>query len=255
MNDSCSNLNTAGKAPSSSPASIKWLKAGGRGVIFHFKCFGYWDLSFIHQSWIFAIPKVIIPHTGWALDLTSPSLFLFQKAGPCQILQSTWCAPCRCQRNLKEFPGKLFPSFSFLFLRNVQDKRGMLTSIYPSALRNLKYNCFCLLLFLLIQYNSEGKSRRERDASVEARPHGDRTSYFSHRGHEFILTLYHFPSNCEVCTRPLWDVFKPPPALECRHCNAKFHRDHLDKKEKVIVPCKGQHAEITHQDYDTMFVP
>uniref|UniRef100_A0A3Q0RR46 Phorbol-ester/DAG-type domain-containing protein n=1 Tax=Amphilophus citrinellus TaxID=61819 RepID=A0A3Q0RR46_AMPCI len=118
----------------------------------------------------------------------------------------------------------------------------MLSSIYPSALLNLKYNCIRLLFSLLIQDDSEGKSRREWDASVEPTPRSDRTSYISHKGHEFILTLYHFPSSCEVCTRPLWDVFKPPPALECRQCNAKFHKDHLDKKEKVIMPCKGQHA-------------
>uniref|UniRef100_A0A3Q2VMI9 Phorbol-ester/DAG-type domain-containing protein n=1 Tax=Haplochromis burtoni TaxID=8153 RepID=A0A3Q2VMI9_HAPBU len=75
---------------------------------------------------------------------------------------------------------------------------------------------------------------------MEPVPHGDRGSYINHRGHEFILALYHFPSSCEVCSRPLWDLFKPPPALECRCCHAKFHKDHLDKKENVIVPCKGQ---------------
>lgn len=77
---------------------------------------------------------------------------------------------------------------------------------------------------------------------MEPTPFGERPSYISHKGHEFILTLYHFPSSCEVCTRPLWHVFKPPPALECRRCHAKCHKDHLDKKEEVIVPCKGQYA-------------
>lgn len=77
---------------------------------------------------------------------------------------------------------------------------------------------------------------------MEPTPFGERPSYISHKGHEFILTLYHFPSSCEVCTRPLWHVFKPPPALECRRCHTKCHKDHLDKKEEVIVPCKGQYA-------------
>lgn len=77
---------------------------------------------------------------------------------------------------------------------------------------------------------------------MEQTPFGERPSYISHKGHEFILTLYHFPSSCEVCARPLWHVFKPPPALECRRCHTKCHKDHLDKKEEVIVPCKGQCA-------------
>lgn len=37
-----------------------------------------------------------------------------------------------------------------------------------------------------------------------------------HKGHEFLLISYHMPTNCEVCTKPLWHMFKPPPALECR---------------------------------------
>ncbi|XP_063351777.1 rho-associated protein kinase 2-like isoform X3 [Pelmatolapia mariae] len=88
-----------------------------------------------------------------------------------------------------------------------------------------------------ILYDNEGESKREQDAGAEPTNSGDRASYISHKGHEFIVTLYHFPSNCEVCSRPLWNVFKPPPALECRRCHTKFHKDHLDKKE-VIVPCK-----------------
>lgn len=69
---------------------------------------------------------------------------------------------------------------------------------------------------------------------------GDKTNCLPHKGHEFIPTLYHFPSNCEACAKPLWHVFKPPPALECRRCHVKCHRDHLDKKEDVIAPCKGK---------------
>lgn len=37
-----------------------------------------------------------------------------------------------------------------------------------------------------------------------------------HKGHEFLLISYHMPTNCEVCAKPLWHMFKPPPALECR---------------------------------------
>ncbi|KAM6915752.1 LOW QUALITY PROTEIN: rho-associated protein kinase 2-like [Xenentodon cancila] len=89
-----------------------------------------------------------------------------------------------------------------------------------------------------ILYANEGESKRDQEVAVEPTPYSERPSYISHKGHEFILTLYHFPSSCEACTRPLWNVFKPPPALECHRCHTKCHKDHLDKKEDVIVPCK-----------------
>lgn len=74
---------------------------------------------------------------------------------------------------------------------------------------------------------------------MEPLPIGEKSSYICHKGHEFIPTLYHFPTNCEACTKPLWNMFKPPPALECRRCHIKCHKDHMDKKEEIIAPCKG----------------
>ncbi|XP_077567732.1 rho-associated protein kinase 2-like isoform X3 [Stigmatopora nigra] len=89
-----------------------------------------------------------------------------------------------------------------------------------------------------ILYANEGESKRDQEHVMETTSFGERASYISHKGHEFIPTLYHFPSSCEACARPLWHVFKPPPALECRRCRTKCHKDHLDRKEEVIVPCK-----------------
>ena len=103
-----------------------------------------------------------------------------------------------------------------------------------------------------ILYANEGEIKRDQEVVVEPTPYGDRPSYISHKGHEFILTLYHFPSSCEACTRPLWHVFKPPPALECRRCHTKCHKDHLDKKEEVIVPCKGQYAHSRLESFTCM---
>ncbi|CAJ1077029.1 rho-associated protein kinase 2-like isoform X2 [Xyrichtys novacula] len=99
-----------------------------------------------------------------------------------------------------------------------------------------------------ILYANEGESKRDQEVVVEPTPLGDRQSYISHKGHEFILTLYHFPSSCEACTRPLWHVFKPPPALECRRCHTKCHKDHLDRKEEVIVPCKVNYDMSTAKE-------
>ncbi|XP_043112266.1 rho-associated protein kinase 2 isoform X2 [Puntigrus tetrazona] len=86
-----------------------------------------------------------------------------------------------------------------------------------------------------ILYANEGESKKEQE--LEPLP-GDKSSYICHKGHEFIPTLYHFFTNCEACTKPLWNMFKPPPALECRRCHIKCHKDHMDKKEEVIAPCR-----------------
>ncbi|XP_072313709.1 rho-associated protein kinase 2 isoform X2 [Eucyclogobius newberryi] len=85
-----------------------------------------------------------------------------------------------------------------------------------------------------ILYANEGESKKES----EEQPIGEKSSYICHKGHEFLPTLYHFPTNCEACTKPLWNMFKPPPALECRRCHIKCHKDHMDKKEDIVAPCK-----------------
>ncbi|KFV50712.1 Rho-associated protein kinase 2, partial [Tyto alba] len=87
-----------------------------------------------------------------------------------------------------------------------------------------------------ILYANEGESKKEQEFLVE--PMGEKSNYICHKGHEFIPTLYHFPTNCEACMKPLWHMFKPPPALECRRCHIKCHKDHMDKKEEIIAPCK-----------------
>nr|XP_060503200.1 rho-associated protein kinase 2 [Panthera onca] len=87
-----------------------------------------------------------------------------------------------------------------------------------------------------ILYANEGESKKEQEFPVE--PVGEKSNYICHKGHEFIPTLYHFPTNCEACMKPLWHMFKPPPALECRRCHIKCHKDHMDRKEEIIAPCK-----------------
>uniref|UniRef100_A0A670HVI6 non-specific serine/threonine protein kinase n=1 Tax=Podarcis muralis TaxID=64176 RepID=A0A670HVI6_PODMU len=87
-----------------------------------------------------------------------------------------------------------------------------------------------------ILYDNEGESKKEQEFPVDSA--GEKSNYICHKGHEFIPTLYHFPTNCEACMKPLWHMFKPPAALECRRCHIKCHKDHMDKKEEIIAPCK-----------------
>ncbi|CAM9269946.1 unnamed protein product [Bubo scandiacus] len=97
-----------------------------------------------------------------------------------------------------------------------------------------------------ILYANEGECRK--DLEVEPVQSAEKTNFLNHKGHEFIPTLYHFPANCEACAKPLWHVFKPPAALECRRCHVKCHRDHLDKKEELIAPCKVSYDVTSARD-------
>ncbi|KAM6142278.1 rho-associated protein kinase 1 isoform 2-T2 [Phoenicopterus ruber ruber] len=97
-----------------------------------------------------------------------------------------------------------------------------------------------------ILYANEGECRKDLEA--EAVQPAEKTNFLNHKGHEFIPTLYHFPANCEACAKPLWHVFKPPAALECRRCHVKCHRDHLDKKEELIAPCKVSYDVTSARD-------
>nr|XP_005309555.1 rho-associated protein kinase 1 isoform X1 [Chrysemys picta bellii] len=97
-----------------------------------------------------------------------------------------------------------------------------------------------------ILYANEGECRK--DLEGEPAQTMEKTNFLNHKGHEFIPTLYHFPANCEACAKPLWHVFKPPPALECRKCHVKCHKDHLDKKEELIAPCKVSYDVTSARD-------
>ncbi|CAG0914712.1 unnamed protein product [Notodromas monacha] len=69
------------------------------------------------------------------------------------------------------------------------------------------------------------------------------TITMTHKGHEMVQITFHMPTNCDVCAKPVWSMFRPPAALECRRCHVKVHKDHVDKKEDLIAPCK-----VTFQD-------
>uniref|UniRef100_A0A670YJX3 non-specific serine/threonine protein kinase n=1 Tax=Pseudonaja textilis TaxID=8673 RepID=A0A670YJX3_PSETE len=97
-----------------------------------------------------------------------------------------------------------------------------------------------------ILYANEGECRK--DLEVESIQPAEKTNFLHHKGHEFVPTLYHFPANCEACAKPLWHVFKPPPAVECRRCHVKCHKDHLDKKEELIAPCKVSYDITSARD-------
>lgn len=90
-------------------------------------------------------------------------------------------------------------------------------------------------------YAGEGANRRDEPASLsDSRSDGsDKCGQLKHKGHEFLQISFHRPANCDVCSKPLWHVLKPPPAYECRRCHIRLHRDHFERAgDDPVAPCK-----------------
>nr|XP_018901090.1 PREDICTED: rho-associated protein kinase 2 isoform X1 [Bemisia tabaci] len=89
-------------------------------------------------------------------------------------------------------------------------------------------------------YAGEGEARKPNEALDQSTFRSDeKPGTVMFKGHEFLQISYHIPTNCEVCSKPCWHMLRPPPAMECRRCRIKVHKDHLDKKEEAaIAPCK-----------------
>ncbi|XP_019638873.1 PREDICTED: rho-associated protein kinase 1-like isoform X2 [Branchiostoma belcheri] len=89
-----------------------------------------------------------------------------------------------------------------------------------------------------ILYAGEGENKKMDETQQDILPLQGGPGVTIHKGHEFVLVHFHKPTTCEVCPKPLWHMFRPPPALECRRCHIKCHKDHLDRHEETVAPCK-----------------
>jgi hypothetical protein len=62
------------------------------------------------------------------------------------------------------------------------------------------------------------------------------------------------PASCDGCTKQLWAPFRPPPAVECRRCRAKFHLEHVASGNnpaasgESVAPCKVSYDPTTAKD-------
>lgn len=70
-------------------------------------------------------------------------------------------------------------------------------------------------------YAGEGEARKADDpvstldiSSIRGEDNKQGTTM--HKGHEFLQISFHMPTTCEICPKPMWRMFNPPPALECR---------------------------------------
>ncbi|XP_055847217.1 rho-associated protein kinase 1 isoform X2 [Episyrphus balteatus] len=102
-------------------------------------------------------------------------------------------------------------------------------------------------------YAGEGEARRpeeqnQLDISVLRGGSGDeRPGTILHKGHEFVHITYHMPTACEVCPKPLWHMFKPPAAYECKRCRNKIHKEHVDNNDP-LAPCKLHHDPLSARE-------
>ncbi|VDO93729.1 unnamed protein product [Soboliphyme baturini] len=97
-----------------------------------------------------------------------------------------------------------------------------------------------------IIYAGEGESRKNEESHVVTEP--AKSDAIQHKGHDFILILFHSPTSCDICSKQLWNVLKPPAALECKRCHIKIHRDHLEKHDKDVAPCRVNYDPMLARD-------
>lgn len=88
-----------------------------------------------------------------------------------------------------------------------------------------------------ILYANEAESINPVEKDKEDPQSEDRMNAIDYMRHQFIPMHYHMPTNCDSCNKPLWHMFKPPPAVECRRCHMKCHKDHVDREEACITMC------------------
>jgi hypothetical protein len=71
----------------------------------------------------------------------------------------------------------------------------------------------CWFLCLQLLYAGEGEARKPDESPPEE---NQKPGTLIHKGHELVAISFHMPTTCEVCPKPLWHMFRPPAALECR---------------------------------------
>ena len=121
-----------------------------------------------------------------------------------------------------------------------------------------------------ILYAGEGESRKpgentapgfdDSTLSSGKGDHGSNSNAVILKGHEFVAITFHIPASCDGCPKPLWGPFRPPPAMECKRCRVKFHKEHVishgtsgdsnthNHSGDVVAPCKVSYDPTTAKE-------
>lgn len=89
-----------------------------------------------------------------------------------------------------------------------------------------------------ILYANEGESKNPEEKTEQEQADDKAGFSIPFKDHQFYIMHYHMPTTCDLCPKAMWNVIKPPPALECRRCHVKCHKDHVDREESCIQECK-----------------
>jgi hypothetical protein len=77
------------------------------------------------------------------------------------------------------------------------------------------------LMFIVSLVPGESRKPDESTPPPDLVGREEKPGTVNHKGHELVAISFHMPTTCEVCSKPLWHMFRPPPALECRRCRIK----------------------------------
>merc|ERR1719412_1653139 len=103
-----------------------------------------------------------------------------------------------------------------------------------------------------VLYAGEGESRKPDENSthpaLSEQAEKDKVATIVMKGHEFVAISFHMPASCEACTKPLWAPFRPPPAVECRRCRIKLHKEHTSGAGEGLTPCKVSYDPTTAKE-------
>ncbi|XP_060563759.1 rho-associated protein kinase 2-like isoform X3 [Ruditapes philippinarum] len=89
-----------------------------------------------------------------------------------------------------------------------------------------------------VLYATEGENRKSEESPLDISLQQPKAGTIEYKGHEFLELHFRTPTTCDSCNKPMWHMLHPPPAMECRRCHTKVHKDHFDRKEEFLAYCK-----------------
>lgn len=61
----------------------------------------------------------------------------------------------------------------------------------------------------------------------------------SWKSHDFQELTFHMSTYCDICSKKLSDLVRPPPAYECKNCRLKIHKDHVNTPQLTVCKYTG----------------
>ncbi|KAK6011085.1 protein kinase domain protein, partial [Ostertagia ostertagi] len=82
---------------------------------------------------------------------------------------------------------------------------------------------------------STSRNASTNDLSVSSASQKDE----SWKSHDFQELTFHMSTYCDICSKKLSDLVRPPPAYECKNCRLKIHKDHVNTPQLTVCKYTG----------------